>query len=151
MLQKLFIFMINLLLIIRIQLANNHGPITKRTNLKTLKSQILMAENFRHLMRNFWIAKRNIKSSKQWSKRDGKPRSIKDSKHQQLFRQTLLKEFIKMLRNFNNLRNTRQKICNICNKMCKIESKVVSRGRGQITFRQIERLGILVPTPQVHM
>jgi hypothetical protein len=56
--------MINLLLSITIQLANNPGPITKKISLKMLKAQILMAENFRHLMKNFSIAKRNIKSLK---------------------------------------------------------------------------------------
>jgi len=56
-----------------------------------------------------------------------------------------------MLRNFNNLPNTSHKLYNICQKMIKMVSKVVFQGKEQTTFRQIERLGILVPTPQAPM
>ena len=140
--------MINHQVIIRIQLVSILKPTTRRMNLKKL---ISVADISRHLMRSYWIAKRNIKSWKLWSKRDGKLRWQKDSKHKLLCNQTLLKEFIKMLRNFNNLRNTRPKICNMCKEMPKIKTKAVSPGRDPPTFRQIERHGTLVHTPQAHM
>lgn len=55
-----------------------------------------------------------------------------------------------MLRNSNHLANINQKMWNFRTGI-RMASKVVSQGRGWTTFRQRERLGIWVPTPQAHV